>query len=91
MRWFLRFFDHYFVTAGYEEAFKLAWSVKPDSPVGIFIEEGYLLSPEYLSFLVETVDVLLKDNSILGVSGFNPLCMLDHSITLFFSDGGTVV
>ncbi|CAG0913119.1 unnamed protein product [Notodromas monacha] len=57
----------------YEEAFEVAWNLHPEAEVGVFLEEGSLLSPAFLSFMIENAEVLLRDDSLLAVSSFNPI------------------
>ncbi|XP_014248464.1 protein O-linked-mannose beta-1,2-N-acetylglucosaminyltransferase 1-like [Cimex lectularius] len=44
----------------------------PTKKFVIVIEEGLLLSPDYLFYLAQLVPVLERDETLLGISGWNP-------------------
>ncbi|XP_071450523.1 protein O-linked-mannose beta-1,2-N-acetylglucosaminyltransferase 1-like [Hetaerina americana] len=57
---------------GIERAFKLMKEIFPLEKNVIILEEGQILSPDFLFFMAQMIPVLEKDNSLLGVSSWNP-------------------
>lgn len=62
----------------YGPNFKMNFGVKyihdmlPKKKYVIVIEEGLMLSPDYLFYLSQMAPVLEKDNTVLGISAWNP-------------------
>ncbi|XP_046405882.1 protein O-linked-mannose beta-1,2-N-acetylglucosaminyltransferase 1-like isoform X2 [Ischnura elegans] len=57
---------------GVESAFKLIKKSFPLEKNVIILEEGQILSPDFLFFMAQMIPVLERDNSLLGVSSWNP-------------------
>ncbi|PAV90699.1 hypothetical protein WR25_05484 [Diploscapter pachys] len=71
------------VTAGYNSlllaAFDAGFSVFPQAPAIAVIEEDIVLSPDWLSFIAETLNPLLEDKSLDLLQLFNPNGYFDTS------------
>ena len=54
-----------------EDVFSTAYKNFPGSTYVIVIEEGLLLAPDFLSYMA-TVQPLLLDSTLIGISAWNP-------------------
>ncbi|KAG8225720.1 hypothetical protein J437_LFUL008105 [Ladona fulva] len=65
-------FEYYAFCEGIEVAFKFAKKAFPLEKNVIILEEGQILSPDFLFYMAQMIPVLDKDSSLLGISAWNP-------------------